>query len=603
MPPTLRAACCALLLAGLPACGGDAPPAADPASQRSVRSGAVVGFEDDGAHVWRGIPFAAPARGDLRWAPPAPPQPWQGVREALDLGPACPQLDQGGEPTGDEDCLVLNVFAPRFAPQEVPGAGSRLPVMVFIHGGGNSIGSAEVYDAARLARDNGVVVVTVHYRLGVFGWFSHRALRQDAPSPAHASGNWGTLDLVAALEWVRDDVAAFGGDPERVTVFGESAGGVNVYSLLMSPRARGLFQRAISQSGFATSFTRAQAENRTDDPQPGEAASSGEVLLSLLQRDGRAGDRDAAKALADGMSLSEIADYLRGKSAFELLGPFQEDGVGMGGMYVAPFVLRDGSVIPDRDPLALFRGGDYNRVPTVLGTNRDEHKLFLAFMSPHVRRVLGVPVGFHDQRRYDLLSEYGAKLWKASGADEPAAAMRARQGPSVWGYRFDWDELAEPLWIDLPRLIGAGHAMELFFVFGGTRSDFARWVMDDLETAERLSAEMRSYWAALAARGDPGRGQRGELPRWTAWDPAQGAPKFMVFDSPSDGGLRMSDEALTRDAVLASVATDERIAGPEERCEIYRTFVQWSDALTPQEYAELPGCRDYPLLARTAFEE
>ncbi len=596
-------------LAGLAllGCGGDAPPAIDASSKRTLGSGEVVGFASGDAHAWRGLPFARPPVGELRWRPPQPPRAWEGVREALEFGAECPQLNAGGEAIGDEDCLFLNVFAPRFASEELPGAGERLPVMVWIHGGGNSMGSAEVYDGSRLAAEDQVVVVTVQYRLGVLGWFSHPALREDGASPDEASGNWATLDLVRALEWVRDEIAHFGGDPQRVTIFGESAGGMNVQSLLLSPRAQGLFHRAISQSGFPTTFTLAQAENRTDDPEPGEPGSSAEVLLKLLQQDGRAADREAAKTVADAMSPEEARRTLRGKTAAELLSTFNAGtGGASGGIYVAPFILRDGHVIRDESSLAVFERGAHNRVPSILGTNRDEHKLFMAFLSPHVTRAASIPLWLNDAERYDLVTEYGGLMWKALGADEPAAAMRRSQGPTVWSYRFDWDEQDRLLWLDLPRLIGAGHAMEILFVFGGTRSEMARtWFLDDPPSADALSEQMRSYWTHFAATGDPARGRGGDLPTWLPWSPEPDAPHTLILDSARDGGVRMSPEALDRATLLARVRGDPRLADPATRCEVYRVFVQWSDLIHPEDYPAVENglCQPYPLTARTLFEE
>jgi para-nitrobenzyl esterase len=292
------------------------PPQPDPDSQRSTQSGDVVGFvSEGGAHVWRGIPFATPPKGDLRWRAPRPPRPWEGVRESLEFGESCVQFAgllsdddraEEGEPVGDEDCLHLNVYAPRRDPEALAGQRERFPVMFWIHGGGNTIGSSRVYDGSRLAVEHGLVVVTVNYRLGVFGWFAHPALPVEGTTPEDRSGNFGTLDLVRALEWVRGNIAAFGGDPERVTIFGESAGGRNVFSLLISPRARGLFQRAIVQSGATNTSPMDEAMGFSDDPQPGHAASSREVILRLLQRDGRAGDRAAAKAALASMAEPEL---------------------------------------------------------------------------------------------------------------------------------------------------------------------------------------------------------------------------------------------------------------------------------------------------------
>ena len=245
-----------LPLLALVACAGDPAPEADPSSARRLVQGPIVGSSHatHAAHVWRGLPFAQPPTGSLRWRAPKPPAAWTETREAIGRGAECVQLDitDPTEVIGDEDCLTLDVYAPRFAADAVPTGGKRRPVMLWIHGGGNSMGSSEVYDAARLAAENDVVVVVIQYRLGVFGWMSHPALRASASSPEDASGNFGTLDTIRALEWVQENAAAFGGDPDNVTVFGESAGGINVYALMLSPRAKGLFHRAIAQSGFST---------------------------------------------------------------------------------------------------------------------------------------------------------------------------------------------------------------------------------------------------------------------------------------------------------------------------------------------------------------
>ncbi|MEM9177841.1 MAG: carboxylesterase family protein, partial [Myxococcota bacterium] len=194
---------------------------ADSATRRVLAQGEVVGttLEDGRVLAWKGLPFAAPPVGDLRWRAPQPPVAWEGVREALASGSMCTQL--GGEPVqGAEDCLYLDVFAPASVAEE--GA-ALLPVMYWIHGGGNSMGSGDMMPPQALARDNGVVLVTINYRLGLFGWLSHDALRASAANPADASGNFGTLDIIRGLEWVQENIAQFGGDPGRVTIFGESA--------------------------------------------------------------------------------------------------------------------------------------------------------------------------------------------------------------------------------------------------------------------------------------------------------------------------------------------------------------------------------------------
>jgi para-nitrobenzyl esterase len=531
--------------------------------------------------------------GELRWRAPLAPEPWTGVREALFFGPACVQFtgplggpngEEAGAPRGSEDCLYLNVFAPA-------AGGERLPVMLWIHGGGNTIGDAHLYDASRLAATQGVVVVTTHYRLGAFGWFAHPALRGPGTSTEDRSGNFGTLDLVRALEWVRDEIARFGGDPGRVTIFGESAGARNVFSLLLSPRAKGLFQRAIVQSGGTWTSTFAEAED-------GHAASSNAILARLLVADGSAADPEAARARVAGWTHDEIARYLRGKRAEEILLGY--DGSRFGGMYDCPQMFPDGLVVPAGEPLALFATpGAYNAVPTIAGTNRDETKLFMMFGSPFVTHVFGLPVRLADPEQYDLHAEYHGLLWKAAGVDEPLAAMRRSQGPSVFGYRFDWDEEPKLLWLDFAKLLGAAHGLEIPFVFGRLELGRAnRFVFDETRrpAAEALSARMVSYWTEFAATGDPGRGRDGTLPHWTAWDDGRpDAPKFMVLDTEEGGGVRMSSDSVTRQALLARVLAEPRFGGPRERCAFLREMIPRS--LSATEYASVGSgtCAAFPL--------
>lgn len=610
---SLARACVALLRiatvlfvgAGLLACGGSVP-TADPVTARVIGQGELVGysFEEGAVHAWRGIPYAQPPVDALRWRAPQPPSTWEGVRESLVSGSWCPQLGSGGAIEGSEDCLYLDVFAPAFPADAVPKGEDRLPVMFWIHGGGNTLGWGDQLPVHPLVRDNGVIVVTINYRLGLFGWLGHPALRASAPTPDDASGNFGTLDMIRALEWVRENIAAFGGDPDRVTIFGESAGGVNVYSLLASPRAKGLFRAAIAQSGFPVSMARDESENYTDDPvTPGLPGSSREIVLALLRQSGRAEDREGAKRVAAELSSEETEAFLRGFSAEELLAPFAalaKDEVFP--MYMVPNVLQDGHVLPRAEVLELLgTEGAYNAVPFIAGTNREEHKLFFAFTSPHVSTTFGMPSGFENERLYDVEGEYGGLGWRAMGADMPVSAMRAVQGPSVWAYRFDWDEEPTVLGTDLSKLLGAAHAFEMFFVFGMTDLGFAnRFLFDDVPSAERLSAQMRSYWANFAHTTRPGRGQGGDLPEWKPWDPAARAPKYIVFDSDRDGGLEFGSDQIDMDFVIERAGRDPRLLDDEERCGVYRNFVQWGDAISLEQYPRLLGgaCAAFPIESR-----
>ncbi len=277
-----------VMTAGAPGCARREQRKPDPASRRVTRSGTIVGFQADyGSHAWLGIPFARPPVGALRWRAPQPPEPWFGTREAMVFGSACAQLGGDGKQVGEEDCLYLNVYSPPFTEAEVPKEGARLPVMLWIHGGSNIHGKGD-RDGGNLAATQKLIVITTNYRLGPFGWFRHAALRGEDSNDLDRSGNFGTLDLIQALQWIHENVAAFGGDPGNITISGQSAGGANVFSLLLAPPARGLFHRAIVESGGPGTYPTAMGENFTDDAEPGHANSSNEVLVRLLIKDGLA---------------------------------------------------------------------------------------------------------------------------------------------------------------------------------------------------------------------------------------------------------------------------------------------------------------------------
>jgi len=599
------------------------PPVADVATQRALPAGDVVGAAGlHGGHAWLGIPFAQPPLGALRWRAPQPLARWDGVREALELAAPCPQFASPtggieGEPgsiVGDEDCLALNVYAPAFAADAVPGDGARLPVMVWIHGGGNTIGATSYYDGSALATQQNVVVVTIAYRLGALGWFRHASLRREcapiavrmpesppatpetliaaladvppdaapaAETPASAepppvaldpsclddnSGNFGTLDHVRALEWIRDNIAAFGGDPGNVTIFGESAGGRNVLALLVSPRAAGLFQRVISQSGGTRSSSFAEAEHLVSAAEPGSITSSGEIVKKLA------------------IESSQLRDV----PAEQLLRAYDAGGIGM---YNAPQVFPDGHVLPLEPTNDVIRAGRHNRVPVLLGTNKDESKLFFLFTPRYAWRLFGVLPILKDETAFFRNASYAARSWKISGADEPARALTAAQPASAFVYRWDWDEEPTVLWADFGELLGAAHGLEIAFVFGHWRLGSASGRLFNAENApgrEQLSAAMQSYWAEFARSGKPGSGVKGELPGWGAWGDA--GEQYIVLDTDAGGGIRMSGEIETLAALVAAIEADATYASPDERC-VQLAHVQRNHATSysAAQFAEAAG--------------
>jgi para-nitrobenzyl esterase len=566
---------------------GPAPRTGDPASLRNLDCGSVVGFADrHGTHAWLGIPYAQPPVGDLRWKAPRPPVPWDGIRHALEFGPhACQPAgvtvdapaSEWGRPTGSEDCLTLNVFAPGFDPARVPHGAGRLPVMVWIHGGANTCGTSATYGMVRnLAGHDQVIVVSVNYRLGILGWFSLAELAADGDTLEDRSGNFGTLDLIAALEWVKRNIAAFGGDPDNVTIWGESAGGLNVYSLLASPLAKGLFHKAIAQSPLTTTNTLAQARHYTDDAEPGHEYSSRELLCRWLVRDGKARDRADAKAVIARMAPRALAAYVRGKTPAELLSVITPGALSF---YPAPLLLRDGTVLPDTPLIDLFADRKrYHAVPLIVGANRDEYKLFLSQNPSYVKLLFGKFPIIRDVERYNRDAAYLSALWKAACVDAVAASMVGSGHPAIWVYRFDWDE-QPPVPMIRPRvLLGASHVLEMSFVFRDLEGEFDPFrsnTRKNLQGRREVSDAMADYWIQFARNGAPGRGARYAAPEWKPWTPEDGAPKSMVFDTSADGGTRMIGHAMDTGELADRLAADPAFDGdPDSRCTLcVRMFV------------------------------
>jgi len=552
----------------------------DPATSRTLSGGGVVGYVDatTGAHAWRAIPFAAPPVGDLRWRAPRPPAAWTGQRSAVTPAPWCPQQlsaldgvkkDRWGEIVGQEDCLYLDVYAPPMTAAQA--AGAKLPVMMWIHGGSNTWGRAEQYDGSALAARFKVIVVVVQYRLGALGWMALDALRQGGTLPDDASANFGTLDHIRALEWIASDIGAFGGDAGRVTIFGESAGGHNVAALLSSPRAKGLLHRAIIQSGSFRSEPAAVAEGATD----GGPASATTV---------------ARRILGPGKPVEGPA--LRAAPLDAVFGAYRTaDG------QIDPLrVIADGVTLPAAGVRSgLDNPATWNAVPVMTGANRDEMKLFNALNPALVWRLFGVLPMARDQAEYDAVSDYPSRLWRANAVDGPAARMVAGGQPAVWAYRFDWDEEGRVLFTDLGKLLGAGHSLEIPFVFGHFEllGAFDRFAFTKRNAPGRiaLSDAMMSYWVNFAATGAPGRGVDGALPAWTAWSSASGAERIMLLDSPAGGGVRMSADQETSARIAADLLADKRLKTPARRCAVLARSVRDNPELAPLLARECPEAK------------
>ena len=505
----------------------------------ATRFGVVQAQEDaDQTWVWKAIPFARPPVGDLRWRAPRDPVPWDGVRrvtlfaeKGTQFSPVLP-----GMIGGTEDCLYLNVWRPR-------DAEAGLPVYVWIHGGGNSSGSPAMvpeFYGNRISSRSRVVFVSLAYRLGPFGWFTLPALR-DGVSPEDASGNFGTLDLIQGLKWIRENIEGFGGDPRRVILTGESAGGFNVLSLLISPPARGLFQAAVSESGAALTRSMEDADTMGQS-----------VLERLLVKAGRARSAADAIQVARAMSPAAIRNFLESRSDREILSQYRVLGLGN---IDFPSILRDGAVIPANGYDSLTTGDYPNKVPLILGSNADELKLFLRFTTNLSWQT----------EAYQAVSRYGSERWTVSAVDEPARRMVAHADqPPIYAYSFRWGTVEPDGTSVLPnswgRELGAFHSLDVpFFLGHDTLAGFFQVFLFSWQNEpgrKELSADIMRYTAAFAHTGDPNPADA-SLPRWEPWSTDPGGPRRIIFDATlSQPRISMSDWELTDEQVMRAADTE-----------------------------------------------
>jgi para-nitrobenzyl esterase len=465
-----------------------------------TESGAISGASEGGLNVYKGVPFAAPPVGDLRWRPPVQAAPWAGTRKADAFAPACMQtgVSMPGEtpPAVSEDCLYLNVWTPAKAPE-------RLPVIVWIYGGGFVNGSASMplYWGDRLAH-KGVIVVTIAYRLGPLGFLAHPALTHE--SPHHSSGNYGLMDQIAALEWIQRNIAAFGGDPKNVTIAGQSSGGMSVSILMASPLAKGLFQRAIGESGGLF--------------EPTQLAPK--YLLANAERDG---EKYAASLGATSLQ------QLRKLPASQLTG----NAGGIVHPVIEPYVL-------PVSPYEAFTSGQQNDVPLLLGSNADEARALV-----DVSQVKAATFAS------DLEHSFGALPPPLIAAYPYATDQEAKQArlDLERDLRFGWDMWA---WARLQAGAGHGsvyyysftqqppfpagsvyegwgasHFAELWYVFDHLDQQPWRWSAADRKVADAVSG----YWVNFAKSGNP---NGASLPPWPAFTNADS--KVMYLGNPISVG-------------------------------------------------------------------
>ncbi|MDA8137562.1 MAG: carboxylesterase family protein [Desulfobacteraceae bacterium] len=558
----------ALSLAGAVALGGTAWAGQDFKTTVNTKYGKVEGFYNtDQTVAWTGVPFAKPPVGELRWKAPQEPEKWKGVLDATQPCVPCSQIYttpdwfKTGTMTGSEDCLYLNIYRPKDKKDK------DLPVYVYFHGGANHFGSASDYDGSKIAAKGDLVVVVVQQRLGPLGWLTLPALRH-GQSALDDSGNFGTLDNLQALKWINENIKRFGGDSDRVTITGESAGSHNVMNMVISPLAKGLFHGAMSESGGMNPKTVAQGE-----------AMANEILSYVLAADG------LSLAEYNTWTLEEQEAYLRGLDAADLWLPLNDH---IGTMTFDAF--QDGTVVPG-SVTATIRSGNYNKVPIILGANKSETKAFMPLYGPALSAQsglnipwlnligclkYGIPLDYvlktdFDKKLYQVTGYYGSRNWRGKFVDERARAL-ADQQDNVYAYQLNWGEPASgPTPFNF--IYGAMHTLDIPFFFGDDSDIWGYAFTPSKDTAGRkaLSDDMMKYLANFAYTGNP---NGGSLPQWDKWSNQAGAPKAILFDANADQALlAMSTEEVSIPAEQYKLAMEIATWTPLQQA--YYKWVPW----------------------------
>ncbi len=518
-----------------------------------VLGGRIRGIRRHDTWSFSGIPYAASPTGSRRWRPPAPPEPWSGTRECDSFGPIAPQvpgmveMSLGGAPEEQsEDCLSLNVWTPGLDD-------SRRPVMVWVHGGSFVTGSGAngLYRGGMLAREGDVVVVTINYRLGLLGFLAHPELEDDGQTwldgrPWAGFGNWGLADQVAALAWVRDHITAFGGDPGNVTLFGESAGGMSVSALLAVPAARGLFHRAIVESGPPYSYT------------ADEAAKRAEVIAAHL----------GVPLTREALEQVPVEDLVRAVGELGQISANNDDS----GLLLMPVV--DGGLLTVAPEVAVATGSVAD-VPLLIGTTRDESAFFTVGnpalaqldedglrrwtrrLSPDPEASEALITAIRDVRAGRGESVTPRDLWVAISTEfvfrlpslrfADAHAGVSTPGVGTYVYLFTWESPA------FGGYLGSCHALEIPFVFGTVHNPAVQGFCGGGEEAFALSALVRRAWTAFARTGSPG--------EWPEWDPDRRPTAVLGPWAGDEGPFRMVDRPRDEEVELMASVVPPRIAG------------------------------------------
>ena len=515
--------------------------------QVETPNGDVLGIEEENLYVFKGLAYAKAPVGELRWKAPRDVAISNELIDATEFKSECIQpasesfISNWNVSVGNEDCLYLNVYVPK---NQTEINKNKFPVMFWIHGGSNIWGSGDFYDYSKLATDKQVIVITVNYRLGLFGWFSSEHLRNTSEG-LDQSSNFGQLDLIKGLEWVNENIASFGGDASNVTIFGESAGGHNVLTLLASPLADGLFHKAISQSGYVSSYSQEFADSVSE-------LSSKNIF------------KDDIKFMVND---EDIVGYLRSLSSEEIYQRYKKTADE--NLYpITPITIRDGIVVPKEGIYEALEDIDEDLV-VVAGTNKDEMN-FWYIRSDYFYNSTGEIILRLKRSEDNLKSwiKYRSDIWRFKGAEEPLRRM-SKANDNLYSYRFDWDEQNDSSFAgNYALFVGASHGMEIPFVTGdfdlGPITFYVKpFLFPDASEDGRLALSnlMMDYWANIAKYGNPNEFTKG--PEWEKFTAENN--QLLILDNPLSDNVKMETMPVVPNNLLNNIESDSALE-IKERC-------------------------------------
>jgi para-nitrobenzyl esterase len=459
----------------------------------------------------------------------------------------------------------------------------QLPVMFWIHGGGNTSGLKDLYDFSSMVRKHNVIIVSINYRLGPFGWFTHPSI-QNMQSGLDQTSNFGTLDIIAALKWVQSNISFFGGDPNNVTIFGESAGGHNVLSLLVAKQAKGLFHKAISQSGYTTTFSKQDAYN------PNKISSSSKhsswSIVDKIIKDKsliitQENNDNKIRELLKNLSPNDFFRYYSKRPSYENL----------------PLLTADEIVIPEiglRE--ALSKKEHINNVPVIAGSNRDEVKLWLASAKYFVDldysflgSIFGVPkVSLNDKDAFNLFNSYRSRAWKIRGVDDPLRSLLLAGNKELYAYRYDWDDHRRFIIADFKELIGAAHATEIPLLTGNNKlvGDYGFLIYPRGPSKKFTSKNMMKFWTNFAKTGKPGKSTNGV--EWKKYDAQKNmSSHYMVLDKRID--LKMQYDNFSFSSLIQDLYKEDALSSLEKCVALLQILTYVGDDLYDEYVNEYPG--------------